>query len=91
MIKSSGISNGQFTIVNLTEQLGELLVNVSPEKRALGISVLSQVLETIPKDTLTSEQLHFICTFYADRLKDNHQVCNVNKELAICSNSFCFW
>lgn len=72
--------------MNLTEQLGDLLVNVSPEKRALGTSILSQVLEAIPKDALMSEQLQFICTFYADRLKDNHQVSDINNEFTKCSN-----
>lgn len=65
--------------MNLTEKLGSLLVDISSEKRALGTSILSQVLEATPRDTLLNDELKFICTFYADRLKDNHQVYNVHQ------------
>lgn len=38
------------------------------------MEILTRVLETLDDTHLSSEQLRFISSFYADRLKDHHQV-----------------
>lgn len=68
------VINGKVNIVTVVEQLGPMLTDLNPEQRAKGTTILSNVLEKIPSDLLSSTQLNFICTFYADRLKDHHQV-----------------
>ncbi|KAJ3643831.1 hypothetical protein Zmor_026518 [Zophobas morio] len=68
------INSGRLTIVQLVEQLGTLLVDVAPINRELGTWILTQVLQGLPANHFDEKQLQFICTFYADRLKDHHQV-----------------
>ncbi|GLV44032.1 Mms19 [Carabus blaptoides fortunei] len=68
------IKQKKITIHVIVENLGTLLINPATEKRELGTLVLSEVLEYLPDDFLSSTELHFISTFYADRLKDHHQV-----------------
>lgn len=65
---------GKYTILQLVEQLGTLLIHFTPDKRELGLEILTQVLEKLDDSHLSTEQLRFIATFYADRLKDHHQV-----------------
>lgn len=38
------------------------------------MEILTQALENLDKNYLTTEQLNFIATFYRDKLKDHHQV-----------------
>jgi DNA repair/transcription protein MET18/MMS19 len=68
------ITSGQLSIVKLVEELGALLVDVSPSNRELGTWVLTHVLEGLPAKHFDKKQLDFICAFYIDRLKDHHQV-----------------
>lgn len=70
----TAITQKKITIHVIVENLGTLLVDPTPEKRELGTLVLSEILEYLPNDFLSSTELHFISTFYADRLKDHHQV-----------------
>lgn len=73
-LKFSEITSGQLSIVKLVEELGALLVDVSPSNRELGTWVLTHVLEGLPAKHFDKKQLDFICAFYIDRLKDHHQV-----------------
>lgn len=70
----SGIRTGNYTILQLVEELGSLLVDHSSLKRELGVEILTQVIEKLENRSLSADQLRFIATFYADRLKDHHQV-----------------
>lgn len=70
----SAITEKQTTIHKIVENMGVLLVHQSPDKRELGTLILSQILEHLPNEFLSSTELHFISSFYSDRLKDNHQV-----------------
>lgn len=49
-------------------------MDISPSNRELGTWILTQVLENLPANHFDTKQLDFICNFYADRLKDHHQV-----------------
>lgn len=62
------------TIVQVVEQLEPLLTDKLPENRQRGTSILSHVLQELPRDFLLPIQLSFICMFYCDRLKDHHTV-----------------
>lgn len=59
---------------DIVSTLGPLLVSNLAEKRAHGTLILSTLIQTLPFDYLTSDELHFLFQFYADRTKDNHQV-----------------
>ncbi|KAG5892829.1 hypothetical protein JTB14_032423 [Gonioctena quinquepunctata] len=71
---SEDIKNNRLSILNLIEQLGDLLTNQSPSKRELGIAILSEVLNNLQSNLLTSQQLQTLASFYAVRFKDHHQV-----------------
>lgn len=68
------IKQGNVTFLQFVEDLKQLLVDTSPTNREHGMSILSQVLDIIPHDQILPAQLSFLCTFYADRLNDHHQV-----------------
>lgn len=57
--------------------------------REKGVTVLSSVLSQLPQDYLTESELHFITTFYCDRMKDHYSVIPsvLNGTLAIVSIS----
>lgn len=62
------------TLIEVVEELGCLLRNTVAEKREVGTLILTMVLQELPDDYFAPEDLKFVCTFYADRLKDNHIV-----------------
>lgn len=70
------ISSGKMKIHDFVTNLEQLLVHISPTKRATGTLILSTVISKLSKDFLADSELQFISGFYADRLKDNHQVNN---------------
>lgn len=61
-------------VIEVVERLGCLLTNPAAEKREVGTLILTMVLDELPDNYFISEDLKFVCTFYADRLKDNHIV-----------------
>lgn len=65
------------TLIEVVEELGCLLRNTVAEKREVGTLILNRVLQELPDDYFSTEDLKFVCTFYADRLKDNHIVRHV--------------
>lgn len=71
------IQSGRFTLVELVENLGHLLINTASDKRQLGLTIFTKVLENLPKNFLSSQQLQFICSFYIDRLKDIHVITQI--------------
>lgn len=44
------------------------------ERRQLGLTIFTKVLEHLPASNLNEQQLQFIFTFYIDRLKDIHVI-----------------
>ncbi|XP_025830552.1 MMS19 nucleotide excision repair protein homolog [Agrilus planipennis] len=71
---SKDICSSKLTVVDLVEQLRVLLIDTSSEKRDYGLLILTKVLNNLPTNFLNSDQIKFISSFYADRLKDHHQV-----------------
>ncbi|KAK5650756.1 hypothetical protein RI129_001785 [Pyrocoelia pectoralis] len=68
------INQGSSTFLQLIEQLKGLLIDPVPTNREYGMQILTQVLEEISHNQITPTQLHFVSDFYAERLKDHHQV-----------------
>ncbi|CAH0553764.1 unnamed protein product [Brassicogethes aeneus] len=68
------VDSNKINLFMLTENLEYLLTNPMPCKRKLGIAIITHVLENIKSDSLNTQQLGLICKFYADRLKDLHDV-----------------
>ncbi|CAH1154680.1 unnamed protein product [Phaedon cochleariae] len=73
-IVAKDIQRGDLTVLSLIENLGSLLTDTSATKRELGIAVLSEVLNKIPSNCLNAQELSVISSFYAEKLKDLHQV-----------------
>lgn len=71
---SAGIASGQQTILQLIEHLEPFLVDPVPATRVHGLAILTHVLQHLPIDHLDGAQLKVICTFYANKLNDHHQV-----------------
>lgn len=77
------------TLIEVVEELGCLLRNTVAEKREVGTLILTIVLQELPDDYFAPEDLKFVCTFYADRLKDNHIVRNVHvNNIGFTSHTF---
>ncbi|XP_055905628.1 MMS19 nucleotide excision repair protein [Eupeodes corollae] len=68
------IVNKDYDIAVFAEKLGFALTSPTLELRINGTKLLSSVLSNLPRDHLTGEQLEFLATFYADRMKDQHNV-----------------
>uniref|UniRef100_A0A1Y1KNK2 MMS19 nucleotide excision repair protein n=1 Tax=Photinus pyralis TaxID=7054 RepID=A0A1Y1KNK2_PHOPY len=68
------INEGLCTILQLTEQLKGLLVDPVPVNREIGVHVLTMVLEEISHERISVAQINVMCDFYADKLKDHHQI-----------------
>lgn len=73
----SALKKRNITVIEVVEELGCLLRNTLAEKREVGILILTIVLEELFEDYFACEELKFVCSFYADRLKDNHIVRHV--------------
>lgn len=71
---ASDIVARRFTLVGLVENLKDLLTDPEPSQRAVGLGVLSSVLQELPVDFLREDELQFVVTFFCDRLKDHHDV-----------------
>jgi len=68
------ILSGALTLVKFVEQLDGVLTDLSPDIRKRGTQVLSDILQGLPTNFLSEEELNFISTFYSFRLKDQHEV-----------------
>lgn len=54
------------------ETLRSYMTDEDSSKREKGIKALSHVLLHLPQDYLIESELHFITTFYCDKLKDDY-------------------
>ncbi|KAG8240437.1 hypothetical protein J437_LFUL003151 [Ladona fulva] len=71
---AADIEKRSLEFVNLVEKLGFALTDEDVALRERGTLVLSYVLQNIPEDFLQENELHFITSFFVDRLKDHHNV-----------------
>ncbi|CAG9861003.1 unnamed protein product [Phyllotreta striolata] len=74
LLISTGIREGKSTILELIESLGRFLTDASISKRELGISILNEVLKSIPIDYLSTQQLEVLVEFYSSKFNDHHQI-----------------
>nr|CAH7735477.1 unnamed protein product [Callosobruchus chinensis] len=68
------ITKGNASIVDLIEHLGSYLTNPDHAEREKGVLALTVVLENLQTDFLNKQQIQVIVRFYADKLKDHHQM-----------------
>ncbi|XP_055853165.1 MMS19 nucleotide excision repair protein [Episyrphus balteatus] len=71
---AQNITNKDYDIAIFVEKLGFALTSPTLELRVNGTKLLSSVLSQLPRDHLTNGQIEFVATFYADRMKDQHNV-----------------
>ncbi|XP_076678333.1 MMS19 nucleotide excision repair protein [Andrena cerasifolii] len=69
---ASEIKYGHVKFCMVVEELGPLLTDKDVSMREKGIDTLSIILYYLPKDYFNETELHFITSFYCDRLKDHH-------------------
>ena len=60
--------------MKLVEKLGPVLTDKKPELREKGTQILAEVLQNLPEDWLQKSEIHFMTTFFCDRLKDHSVV-----------------
>ncbi|XP_054016831.1 MMS19 nucleotide excision repair protein homolog [Hylaeus anthracinus] len=68
------IQSGHVKLSTVVEELGPFVTDKDARTREKGIDALSSILSQLPKDYLNEAELHFIITFYCDRLKDHHSI-----------------
>ncbi|KZC14978.1 MMS19 nucleotide excision repair protein like protein, partial [Dufourea novaeangliae] len=71
---ASEIQSGHVKLHTVVEELGPFVTDKSVSIREKGIDALSSILSHLPKDYLNEAELHFITSFYCDRLKDHHSI-----------------
>jgi DNA repair/transcription protein MET18/MMS19 len=71
---AKGIQGQSADLLKLVEKLGPLLTDKKPELREKGIQILAEVLQKLPEDWLQKSEIHFMTTFFCDRLKDHNVV-----------------
>lgn len=85
---STGVKNGQFTVLQLVEALGVSLTSSQPQTRGRGVQLLSQVLQECYSG-LSEREVEVLIAFYENRLKDHYvitpHVLRGLKALAKCS------
>uniref|UniRef100_A0A8C1M0J4 MMS19 nucleotide excision repair protein n=1 Tax=Cyprinus carpio TaxID=7962 RepID=A0A8C1M0J4_CYPCA len=70
---STGVKNGQFTILQLVEALGVSLSSSQPQTRGRGVQLLSQVLQEC-YSSLSEREVEVLLAFYENRLKDHYVI-----------------
>lgn len=68
------IASRKLDLSEFVEELGPALTHEEPAMRMKATTLLSSVLEKLPTDFLTEQQLDFLATFYCDRMKDHHTI-----------------
>ncbi|CAK9794946.1 MMS19 nucleotide excision repair protein [Anthophora plagiata] len=68
------IQSGDAKLCTVVEELGPFVTEKDVNIREKGISALSSILSHLPKDFLNEAELHFLTSFYCDRLKDHHSI-----------------
>ncbi|XP_076241898.1 MMS19 nucleotide excision repair protein [Calliopsis andreniformis] len=71
---ASGIQSGYIKLFEIVGELGPFVTDKDVNIRERGIETLSSILSYLPKDYLNETELHFITSFYSDRLKDHHSI-----------------
>lgn len=71
---ASEIKSGSMKLCTLVEILGSYMTDQNVLTREKGVTALSFVLSQLPQDYLTESELHFIITFYCDRMKDHYSI-----------------
>ncbi|KAL9698740.1 hypothetical protein quinque_002181 [Culex quinquefasciatus] len=66
------IASRKLDLSEFVEELGPALTHEESAMRLKATSLLSSVLEKLPTDFLSEQQLDFLVTFYCDRMKDHH-------------------
>ena len=61
-------------ISKVVEELGPALTHKDADVRLLGTKFLSNLLQNLPNDLLSEQQVEFITKFYCDRMKDHHSI-----------------
>ncbi|XP_043958677.1 MMS19 nucleotide excision repair protein homolog isoform X2 [Gambusia affinis] len=70
---ATGVKDGQFTILQLVEALGQSLTSSQPHTRARGVQLLSEVLQD-NYGALTEREVELLLAFYENRLKDHYVI-----------------
>uniref|UniRef100_A0A3P9QBF3 MMS19 nucleotide excision repair protein n=1 Tax=Poecilia reticulata TaxID=8081 RepID=A0A3P9QBF3_POERE len=70
---ATGVKDGQFTVLQLVEALGQSLTSSQPHTRARGVQLLSEVLQD-NYGALTEREVELLLAFYENRLKDHYVI-----------------
>lgn len=70
----SEIELGSMKLFTFVEKLGSYMTDQNALTREKAVMALSSVLSQLPQDYLTEPELHFIVTFYCDRMKEHYSV-----------------
>ncbi|XP_015111644.1 MMS19 nucleotide excision repair protein homolog [Diachasma alloeum] len=71
---SSDILAGSTKLCDVVEQLGEFLTSTDISLRENGVRSLSTIIQKLPQDFLSPQELELLTSFYCDRLKDHHSI-----------------
>ncbi|XP_011871479.1 PREDICTED: MMS19 nucleotide excision repair protein homolog [Vollenhovia emeryi] len=71
---ASEIELGSTKLYTFVEILGSYMTDQNVLTREKGVMALSFVLSQLPPDYLNESELHFITTFYCDRMKDHYSI-----------------
>ncbi|XP_023197235.1 MMS19 nucleotide excision repair protein homolog isoform X4 [Xiphophorus maculatus] len=70
---ATAVKDGQFTVLQLVEALGQSLTSSQPHTRARGVQLLSEVLQD-NYGALTEREVELLLAFYENRLKDHYVI-----------------
>ncbi|XP_015243038.1 PREDICTED: MMS19 nucleotide excision repair protein homolog [Cyprinodon variegatus] len=70
---AKGVKEGQFSVLQLVEALGQSLTSTQPHTRARGVQLLSEVLQESYAE-LTEREVELLLAFYENRLKDHYVI-----------------
>uniref|UniRef100_T1JH66 MMS19 nucleotide excision repair protein n=1 Tax=Strigamia maritima TaxID=126957 RepID=T1JH66_STRMM len=71
---SNGLHKSDVNLLQIVECLEPQLTDVNVKNRVSGVCLFAQLLHRISQNQLNLEELSFLITFCADRLKDQHLV-----------------
>lgn len=68
------VQSSKLTILDVIQRLSCLLLDLSVPKRDVGVLLLSQTLHNLESGNLNPEELSVLSSYFAEKLKDHHQV-----------------
>ncbi|KAF8328366.1 ARM repeat-containing protein [Cantharellus anzutake] len=80
---AAALQNGEFTLLQLVQSLGEYITAIEPDIRSKGLDLLVHVIGQCPPSTLSAQSTRVLSTFLSGKLDDYDTIEPALKGLAV--------